>query len=395
MRHIPDAKPLTWKGDLAAKMVAGINTYLDRATKAAVASRPRRSPAAARKELARLIGVVDERAAPSVRSEMPMFGSLRERGCNPPAHMLDATVLAMDVRWDVFTGVEGEGLMLMSRRCPPAGPIVIAVPDADQTPEMIAGITDDLPAEAQFARRLAEAGCTVLVPTLVNRDCEHSGVAGIMTNQPHREFIYRAAYELGRHIIGLEVQKVLAAVDWLEARADKHPLGIIGYGEGGLIALYAAALDPRLDVACVSGYFGPRERLFEEPIYRNTWRLLRDFGDAEIAALVAPRQLIVEHCPFPEVSGPPPVTEGRSGAAPGKITTPPLAAVKKEIARIPGLLGRDKAPVTLVEAPHAGSDAALTALLGLLGWKVEAWDLGAPPRVLSHGCADARLRQYR
>ena len=37
-----------------------------------------------------------------------------------------------------------------------------------------------------------------------------------MTDQPHREWIYRQAYQMGRHIIGYEVQKVLAAVDWFE-----------------------------------------------------------------------------------------------------------------------------------------------------------------------------------
>ena len=36
------------------------------------------------------------------------------------------------------------------------------------------------------------------------------------TNQPHREFIYRQAFEMGRHIIGYEVEKVQAAVDEFE-----------------------------------------------------------------------------------------------------------------------------------------------------------------------------------
>ena len=33
-----------------------------------------------------------------------------------------------------------------------------------------------------------------------------------MTDQPHREFIYRMACEMGRHVIGYEVQKILG--DW-------------------------------------------------------------------------------------------------------------------------------------------------------------------------------------
>jgi dienelactone hydrolase len=397
MRDIPDAKPLTWKGDLAAKMVAGIDKYLRRETQVAAGSRPRRSAASARKELARIIGVVDERMPSRAWWQQDMYPMPRFGDGNRPPDAKDMTVFAQHVRWDVMRGpngspaVEAEGLLLTAFRRR-VGAVIIAIPDADQTPEMIAGLTDELPPEAQFARRLAEAGCWVLVPTLTNRDCEHSGFAGIMTNQPHREFIYRAAYELGRHIIGYEVQKVLAAVDWMTEM--EQPIGVIGYGEGGLIAMYAAALDKRVDVACVSGYFGPREGLFEEPIYRNTWRLLRDFGDAEIAALIAPRQLIVEHCPFPEVTGPPPVTEGRSGAAPGKIATTSLKAVEKEFKRIETVLGQE-APATLVEAPQAGSDAALTSMLKLLGCEVEPDALAAASTLFGDPRPDKAARQKR
>ena len=70
------------------------------------------------------------------------------------------------------------------------------------------------------ARRLAENGCQVLVPTLIDRSDAFSGNVrlGRTTNQPHREWIYRQAYEMGRHVIGYEVQKVLAAIDWFERK---------------------------------------------------------------------------------------------------------------------------------------------------------------------------------
>src|SRR5690606_7202699 len=109
----------------------------------------------------------------------------------------------------------------------------------------------------------------VLVPTLIDRrDTYVNHPEGRPTNQPHREFIYRAAYEMGRHIIGFEVQKVLSAVDWFKQQGNQ-PVGVFGYGEGGLIAFCGAALDTRIDAAVVSGYFGPRESLWSEPIYRN------------------------------------------------------------------------------------------------------------------------------
>lgn len=359
---LPNVAPLTWKGDLAEKMVKGLRKYLARETQVAAANRPRRSPAAARKALARIIGVVDEREplrAEQVSQLWPSPGMPDQTD-----HGNNSRIVWRTLRLQVLKGVEAEVLELtpMNGVCA----AVIAIPDADQTPELIAGLQPGLPPEAQFARRLAERGYWVIIPTLINRDCEYSGVAGIMTNQPHREFVYRAAFEMGRHIIGYEVQKVLAAVDFLTRRGRKLPLGVVGYGEGGLLAFHAAALDTRISAACVSGYFGPRENLSEEPIYRNVWNLLNEFGEAEIAALVAPRPLIIEHCPFPEVTGPP-VVEGRSGAAPGKVVTPPLSAVRGEVNRALELLGDRNSAFTLTQSSAPVGDDTLASFLEALG----------------------------
>src|SRR5207247_11019528 len=182
-----------------------------------------------------------------------------------PAKIVETDSFSVEVvRWPVFEGVYGEGLWLRPKREPLAR--VVAIPDADQTPEMLVGLVPGLAPERQFARRLAENGCEVLVPVLIDRRDTWSGNARLrrFTNQPHREWIYRQAYELGRHIIGYEVQKVVAAVDWFVEEESKTPkktlqnpkLGVVGYAEGGLIALYSAAVDTRIDVALVSGYFG-------------------------------------------------------------------------------------------------------------------------------------------
>ena len=55
---------------------------------------------------------------------------------------------------------------------------------------------------------------------------------------------------MGRHVIGYEAQKVLAAVDSFRSRRGAAAkIGVVGYAEGGLVALYAAAIDPRIDGA--------------------------------------------------------------------------------------------------------------------------------------------------
>ena len=369
--------PLTTEGDLAAQMVEVLDGYVTNAVADSLEKRETlwhrdyssheayaESVEPNRERLKKQIGCLDERLPIEV--------------LNYVATTKDATQIAADenytvsrVRWQVFDEVEGEGLLLEPMHNIPMIAQVVALPDADWTPEMIAGATDDLPANAQFARRLAKAGCRVVVPLLINRADTYSGnpTLGAMTNQPHREFIYRMAYQLGRHIIGYEVQKVLSLVDWMSL--SDVPIGVIGYGEGGLIALHSAAVDTRIQATAVSGYFQSRQEVWREPIYRNVWGLLHEFGDAEIASLIAPRPLIIEASSGPEVAGPPPLRDGRGGAAPGQLVSPPVDSAEAEFSRAHDFyqqLGSDDAlHFVSTEDRLPGSQETLTALLTGLG----------------------------
>lgn len=331
---LPGTEPLAGEDDLAAAMVEGIDGYLmdlieeTREKRLADWESGRAAAETKRGRLAEILGVTDARAEPEMR-----ISAAAEPGLEIPAGVVGRgrgyTILS--VRWPVFRDVEGEGLLLRPNETPKA--CVVALPDCDWTPEALAGLTADLPAGARFAQRLAEAGCLVVVPALVDRGDDFSGIPSVrMTNQPHREFLWRAAYQMGRTTAGYEIQQTLAAVDWFRDRYPAAPVGVMGYGEGGLIAFYAAALDPRIGAACVSGYFQPLEDMWRQPIYRSAWSLLRDFGAAETAALIAPRALIAEAAPHPQIDGPPRIP-GRSGAAPGRIETPPLEDIRKEAER--------------------------------------------------------------
>ena len=61
-----------------------------------------------------------------------------------------------------------------------------------------------------------------------------------------REYLYRPAFELGRHLIGYELQKILAGVDWFTAEAgDKvaqHNLGLMYQSGQGVAQDFVAAL---------------------------------------------------------------------------------------------------------------------------------------------------------
>lgn len=308
------------------------------------------------------------------------------------------------VHWQVLDGVTGTGLLLQPTGKPTAR--VIALPDAAWTPEMFVGLHAGVEAQSHIPCRLAERGMQVLVPLLISRDDTYSGNPLVRyTNQTHREYVYRMAFEMGRHVIGYEVQKVQAAVDIMRklnaAQGEDVPVAVAGVGEGGLLALYSAAVDLRIDAALVSGYFQPREGVWEEPIYRNVWNLLLEFGDAELAGMIAPRPLVIEACAVPEVHGPLPVRSGRSGgAAPGQIHTANLDRVRAEFQRAKahyvGLKADDHLQLIVSEDGRgpAGSAAALAGFarqLGITGTSTPA----AAPVEPGNWHVDADQRQER
>lgn len=335
---------LTETGDLSAKMVLGINDFLVAETWRQKDKRPERwtrdfsstesfnrSIAAQRELLALRLGVAEKRLDPELQglsSGLKQL-SLASEGC---------TIYA--VKWQSIEGLPAEGLLIT----PKATPIsrVVMIPDADTPPEVFAGMQQ--PAAPGFGTglQLAKAGFEVLIPALVNRDTSFSGNAEMneFTRLPHREWIYRQAYALGRHVIGYELQKIFAAIDWFAARnkaeGTNGSIGVAGHGEGALLALYAAVLDQRISSTLVSGYFDAREQLWKKPIYRNVFGLLKTFGDAELAVMVWPRALVIEQAQGPEI------VHNNENVTPGIITTPSLATAQAEFMRAKSMLPAGK-----------------------------------------------------
>ncbi len=339
--NILGTQPLTLAGDVASNLVAGVDRFLLREIEKAQENRAKfwnrngssaegleNSIATNRARLAHILGMRDSR---STTGGFELIVDTRQGARVASGKGFTVS----EVRWQALDGIFAEGLMLT----PTSGgihPDVVAIPDADVTPEGLVGLTNGVAAASQYARLLAEAGCRVLVPTLINRKMGDPKVAGNNRGSAlsNREFVYRSAFELGRHLIGYEVQKVLAAVDRFSKESGAGArIGVVGWGEGGAIALYAAALDSRITTACVSGYFTSRNTIWQEPIDRNVFGLLEQFGDAELASMVAPRSLIIEAARGPEVE-----LKGAGGGAPSTLTTPDVETVKKEFARARKLL---------------------------------------------------------
>lgn len=398
--QLPGTAPLALEEPLDVVMVRGINRFAERELAAARDRRAARwnrdysSPEAYdrslepnRQRLATMLGIVDEVEEPRTFMETPDLGRGDE---------LDDVISGIRVQWSVIEGVFAEGRYLAPARIEANGvarPLatrahVVVIPDASLTVEQLCGLQAGPPG-CQVARRLAENGCSVLVPAILNRSDECSGHPDIRyTNIPHRELVYRCGFELGRHPIGYEVQLIRqglavhrslvgALEDWDDSvEGDRLPVGIAGVGDGAMLALYAAALDPEFHSVYLSGYFDERESLWRQPIDRNVFGLLTEFGDADLASLIAPRTLVIDNAPPPTWDGPSPPRQGRLPfAAPGRIALPDPESVQREVNRTREHYERLQAADALhliprdddAEASVGFTDAGLTPFLDALG----------------------------
>jgi len=369
--------PLTMEGDIPSHLVDGADRFLLRKLKQSIArradhwSRDVSTPEAYvesvrpnRDRLAHILGLRDERRFSGIELvTMAHRPALIGRGNRYTIHA---------IRWAAFDDVHGEGLLLHPEDAEAVADIV-AIPDAGMTPEQLVGLEEGVPTESQYARRLVEAGCCVVVPMLLNREEAVNGIS-------NREWIYRSTYELGRHVIGYELQKILSIIDWFSQSGTKKGIGAIGWGDGGMLALYAAAVDERIDAAAVSGYFNSRQTMWSEPIDRNVFGLLEQFGDAELASLVAPRALIVEMAEAPNSC----VPEGEGKGAPYALTTPDPKTVGEEFDRAKALInGLDTSIFSCIGSDDGkgsfGSDEMLRSFLNALSVNgAPEWDDATP-----------------
>ena len=166
------------QGDFAAQMVDGINEYLVRATSASPGKRAalwkrdyssvenyERSIAPNRERLKKIIGAVDPRV-PDVSMELAATLSTPALVANGQGYKVYA------VRWPVMEGVTAEGLLLDPDRPPVAR--IVAIPDADWTPEMLAGLAP--------GRRTGSPVCPAARGERMSGDC-----AG--PDRPHRHLV--------------------------------------------------------------------------------------------------------------------------------------------------------------------------------------------------------------
>ena len=143
--HLPGTEPLLTEGDQAARMVEGIRQFLASETAASVQKRQElwrfdySSPSAYQSSVApnrerfrKAIGVIDPRIDPV---------NLVFEAASPNSLLVASTerYKVYSVKWPVLPRLDGEGLLLQPNTASIAS--VVALPDADWSPEMLAGLT--------------------------------------------------------------------------------------------------------------------------------------------------------------------------------------------------------------------------------------------------------------
>ena len=110
--------------------------------------------------------------------------------------------------------------------------------------------------------------------------------------------ISHMAESLGLTLCGLQVHEILALVNMLETWGRWGEIRCLGFSGGGLQTLYASAIDERIKLSFISGYFyGFYDSLLKlngNCSCNYIPSLYLYFDIADIAALIAPRPLVIQ-----------------------------------------------------------------------------------------------------
>ena len=117
-------------------------------------------------------------------------------------------------------------------------------------------------------------------------------------NDEHR--IGQTSLHIGRPLLGQRVQDVIDVLDYLEetGTAGRNGVALVGTGHCGLVALHAAAIDPRIAEVTVVGTIPSWTELIREPLARNHLKnivpnAMAHYDLADLIEAVKPRPVVV------------------------------------------------------------------------------------------------------
>ena len=149
--------------------------------------------------------------------------------------------------------------------------------------------------ELDYAPLLAEHGYVTIAP--IQRGWNETGQSVDPKENGCQRMVLNA-FLSGQTPVGLRCWDASRLIDFLKTQKTVDPsrIGVAGLSGGGMVALFWAALEPRIKLAMVAGYYCT----FKDSIYSiyhclcNCVPNMLEWGEMrEIAALIGPRPLLV------------------------------------------------------------------------------------------------------
>lgn len=291
---LPGTEKLTLTGDIARQLLDGAHRFVDAQTAEAIKRREE-----AFKEIKEDNEAFSEWFHKARSNLSGMLGGIGDpvpaRGFEFVERESQSSVLldykefeVRAVRWPVIRDVHGEGILIVPKQKKKSMHSVIVLAGENVTDKQL-----------EFIVPLASSGVRVLLPVQIDYGNEHSLTQNglFKTGLTDREFCYRPAFELGQHLIGYEVQKIVAASENLKSRTteldDIRFVGLIDLGESGSLGLLAMVFAKSIDFAQINignSMFVPMD---QQPIDRNIFGFVNEFGLAELVSIVGAKTMIL------------------------------------------------------------------------------------------------------
>lgn len=192
--------------------------------------------------------------------------------------------------------LRGRALLARPKKHDGQLPLVICQHGYSSTPENCFGLLDPKDAFHSFAWRLVHAGYAVLAPY------------NVRMGKPRGRF-HRYASLIGKTLFGLEAFRLRRFIDYFEMapEIDANRIAMWGLSLGGTATIFTAALETRIKVAVIAGWFNDRLKRMIIEDYRRASYLVEDvaehlylhgwmseFGDCDLVSLICPRAVLIQ-----------------------------------------------------------------------------------------------------
>jgi cephalosporin-C deacetylase-like acetyl esterase len=176
-------------------------------------------------------------------------------------------------------------------------PASLAIPEGEGKKPAILLLSPDPPSDDDLGQ-LAKAGNIVFALQLPPGAKDAEGMKSPLPGPFYMATL--RAFLVGKTLVGIRVEDVLRAVQWLSKQTEVDPTQLSAQGTGpmGIVLLHAAVLDPRIASITLDRTLVSYRNAVEEPVTRDLAQsvipgVLRHYDLDDLVMAIAPRTVVV------------------------------------------------------------------------------------------------------